>query len=1064
MGSEGAAKSATPTAERPEAVRIWLLGTFRISVGSRTIDSNQWRLRKAAALVKLLALAPGYRLHREQAMELLWPDSGRKAASTNLRRALHAARRILDSAAGSRYLASENESLVLCPEGQLWVDVEAFKEVVATARRSREPAAYRAAIELYTGELLPTDRYEEWAEGRRQELRRTFLSLLVKLAKLHEQREDYEPAIEAMSRVVSAEPTNEEAHADLMRLYALSGRRAESLKQYEHLEEALSRGLGIEPAASSRALKEEIEKGRFPPSSSSSTKATSEDGVRAVAVDAGRHNLPAARTRFVGREWEMLEVKRTLAMTRLLTLTGGGGSGKTRLALEVARGLVGVYSDGVWLVELAPLMEGELVPQAVADALGIRERPGQPLVDTLIDVLRTKQMLLVLDNCEHLIDAVALFVDTLLASCLRLRVLVTSREILGVAGEVVWRMPSLSVPRTDCLPDTGELTQYDAVRLFLDRARLRLPAFDLTPENASAVADVSRKLEGIPLAIELATARVGALSVEQMAEKLKEPLKVLSVGPRTATSRQQTLRGTLDWSYRLLSEPERQLFRRLAVFVSGFTLEAAEAVGKGDGIEEGDVLDLLSRLVDKSLVEAEVGAKGMPRYGMLEPVRQYAQERLRESGEADTAQRQHMTFFLALAEEVESSGRGRRTQLKHLETEQGNLRAALSWSLYPEDLELKKRAESGLRLATALAQAQFWAAYGPREGLRWLERGLAKSSTSSTSVRAAALNEAGFLAVFQEDHKKAVEVLEEGFAFNKRLGEEVGTAIALNNVLQMALQQGDYGRVETIQREAETLLRKSTDRRASAYLLLALGIVAVIRGDRKGGMTLLEESLALNQEVGNRRGITMCLTVLWVGALKQGEYERAAVLLKKNLQVLQELKSKIAIAYALLGSAVVASSQGQAARATRLWGAVEVLQEGIIRRFTPFDLAEYDYESHLDAARSQLDETAWEAAWAEGQEMTPDEAVEYALSDEEEQQAAIAPSMPEEPSVGRQPAAVLTRREREVANLVARGLSNRQIASELFLSERTIENHVANILKKLSLRSREQVASHLGGR
>ena len=425
----------------PEAVRVKLLGSFSVSVGSRTIQHNEWRLRKAAAWVKLLALSPGHRLHREQVMDLLWPDANRQAASNNLRQALHALRRIIATSptAGSRYIASEEESLVLYPGGSLWVDVEAFEEAAATARRAREPAAYRAAIDLYAGELLPGDRYDEWAEARREELRRVFLSLLVELAGLYEERGGHELAIETLQRVLSEEPTRQEGHVRLMRLFALSGRQGAALRQFERLQVTLSRELAAEPAADTLRLREEIADGRFPPEQSALVPPFEE------LPPAGRHNLPSARSSFVGREREVVELKRELALTRLLTLTGVGGSGKTRLALEVARDLVGAYPDGVWLVELAGLPEGALVPQALAGALEVPERPGEPLTNTLAEVLRSRQVLLVMDNCEHLVVAVARLVDKMLDSCPRLRILATSRDGLGVEGELRWAVPSLSV-------------------------------------------------------------------------------------------------------------------------------------------------------------------------------------------------------------------------------------------------------------------------------------------------------------------------------------------------------------------------------------------------------------------------------------------------------------------------------------------------------------------------------------------------------------------------------------------------------------------------------------------
>ena len=559
--------------QKPEAVCVGMLGGFSVGVGSRTIGQNEWRLKRASALIKLLALAPNHRLHREQIMDKLWPHLGKRAASNNLRRTLHATRRVLDPSESSRYLASEEGWLALCPGGALWVDVEAFEEAAATARREREPAAYRAALDLYAGELLPVDRYEEWAEDRREELRRLDLTLLMELAGIYEERGEYESAIEAFSRVTAEESAREEAHAALMRLYALSGNQAEALRQYERLEEVLSRELGIRPNASSRALREEISSNSFLPEGRRNREITPGD-----PASVGGHNLPAPRTSFVGRQSEMVEFKRALAMTRLLTLTGAGGCGKSRLALEVARDLVDAYPDGVWLVQLASLSEGGLVPKALAEAVGTPEIPGRQITEILVQSMRTKEQLVVMDNCEHLVEATARLADTLLDACPRLRVLATSREPLEVAGELNWPVPSLSVP--DGQPSTvEEMERYESTRLFAARASYRRQDFTVTPKNARDVATICRGLDGIPLAIELAAARVGPLSVGQIARRLDDSLMLLTAGGRTAVPRHRTLRATLDWSHELLTEDEKKLFGRLSVFAGGWTLEAAEAVG-----------------------------------------------------------------------------------------------------------------------------------------------------------------------------------------------------------------------------------------------------------------------------------------------------------------------------------------------------------------------------------------------------------------------------------------------------------------------------------------------------
>jgi len=403
----------------------------------------------------------------------------------------------------------------------------------------------------------------------------------------------------------------------------------------------------------------------------------------------------------------------------------------------VARDLVGAYPDGVWLVELAPLSEGTLLPQMVAGALRVKEQPSRPLIDTLVDYLRDKVMLLVVDNCEHLVAATARLADMLLDSCPRLRVLATSREALGIVGEMNWPVQSLSLPDPRQQPTVDELERYESVRLFMERAQYRNPAFILTTQNAQPVIEICIRVDGIPLAIELAAARVG-LSVEQIAARLDDSLRLLTAGGRTATPRQQTLRGTMDWSYDLLSEREQLLFARLSVFAGGWTLEAVELVGVGDGIEEEDVLDLLLRLVDKSLVVAGATEEGRVRYRMLDPVRQYALDKLEERDEAEEARRRHAEIFRGLAEKTETEMRGpeQATWLDRLEADHDNLRGALSWTLERGGPEL------GLRLAVAFWW--FWEARGYfDEGRRWLEQALAKGSRAS-AARAKGLDGVGW--------------------------------------------------------------------------------------------------------------------------------------------------------------------------------------------------------------------------------------------------------------------------------------------------------------------------------
>ena len=1084
--------------KRNVVVRVWLLGGFRVSVGSRTIPQDAWRLRKAAALVKLLALAPGHRMHREQLMDLLWPDSATRTASNNLRQVVYAARKVLDPSSNSsgRYLSLTDEQVFLCPDGQLWVDVETFEGAAATARRSRDPAAYRMALELYAGDLLPEDRYEEWAVGRREGLRQLYLALLIELASLYEVRDEHASAIEALRKATEEDPTLEEAHASLMRLHALSGRPERALAQYARLHDALQKDMGTQPTEATRRVHDEIAAHRF------SSPPPIDDRPRREASGAGTHNLPAQRTSFVGREREMVDVKRALSMTRLLTLTGTGGTGKTRLALEVARDLIGSYLDGVWLVELASLSEPGLVAQEAANVLGVQERPGDPLTDTLVEALAAKEMLLVLDNCEHVVEAAARLVDKLLVVCPRLRVLATSRETLDVSGEVVWAVPPLSLPgdTTNGGLTTETLGRYEAVRLFLDRARLRSPDFGLTRENAGAVARVCRKLEGIQLAIELATARMGALAVEQVAQRLEVSLDVLKGTSRSAAPRQRTLRATLDWSHDLLSEDERTLFRRLSVFTGGWVLEAAEAVGAGSGIEEGlvanpgrasnpPVLDLLSGLVDKSLVVAEADGDGALRYRLLETVRQYATEKLGSGAEEEAVRQRHAMFFLALAEraEPELGGTEQVAWLDRLESELSNLRVALGW------FKESARGMNLLRMAGSLWRFCYLRGHY-EEGRRWLEGALVGGDNTPSPARAKAYLGAGAMTFRRCEYERGREQLEEAVATYRMLEDDQGIASASHMLGSIAGERGDYARSEALHEESlvlrrrfgdeageaqalnylayvawlqekherakelgeETLsrFRRLGDNEIIAWALINLGSSALYAGDHPRARALLGESLALSREVGFKEGVPWSLNQLGVLAYREGDHRWAQELLRESLEGHQDLGDRWRAASVLEVLAEVMCAQGRPEPAACLFGAAAAVREAIT---VPVPLCERaDHEEGISATRAELGEAAWEAAFAEGKAMTFEEVVEYALSMEEPDPSTRP--IPRVPPTD-EPVSSLTRREREVATLVARGLTNRQISTELSISERTASNHVAKVLKKLGLASRVQIVS-----
>lgn len=1032
----------------PEAVRICLLGGFRVSVGARAVGNDRWRLKKGASLVKLLALAPHHRMHRERVMDLLWPDLNTASAANNLYRTLHAARRAFKprgSAADSPYLRLGNEQIELCRERFLWVDAEVFEATAAAARHTRDPAVYEAAADLYAGELLPEDRYEAWTEARRESLRHTYLSLLLELASLCEERGDHERATDTLKKVVAEDKTQEEAHAALIRAYVRSGHRREALLQYERLRQALAE-LDMEPDADIRQLYHDVKIGESLSGASPHVSRHSKVAGHAPG------NLPTPLTSFVGREREVLEVKRALSMTRLLTLTGAGGSGKTRLALEVSRELVGAYPDGVWLAELASLSDPGLVPRSVAAMLGTREQPDRPLAQTICDHLGSKQVLLVLDNCEHLVDAAARFAKDLLSSCPNLTVLATSRESLAVFGEIVWPVPTLSLPDPKAEINVGELMRYEAVRLFVDRARSRLPSFELTPENARSVAAICRKLDGMPLAIELSTARMGALAVEQVAVRLEDSLGFLTGGDRTASTRHRTLRATLDWSYDLLSEPERKLFARLSVFAGGFSLRAAEAVGAGGGIEESAVPDLLSRLVDKSIVVVETPGDSGLRYGMLQPVRRYGRERLGASGEFAGVRRRHARWAFELAREVEPWLRGARREawLGRLESEYGNLRAALDWALETGETEL------GLWFGATLAE--FWYISGNLgEGRRWLEAALAGVAGASPA-RIRALARAGWIAFEQGDYERSVALSRESLALSRGLGDEAGIVAALTNLGWSALLSGGIESACALAEEAAALGRALDDAGGVARALLIPGLAAVVEDDHGRAMALHEESLSLGREAGDSVAMALSLGMAVLACLGKGDTSRARKLLNESFARAPHPRVMIVTAFHLHAAAALASVQGRSGRAARLWSAAESLRETIGAIISPVEHRVYG--PYIASVRSKLDPQKWEAARAEGRMMTVEEAEAYALAEHQDSLRSRGRERPAHKESQRESQTddALTRRQAEVAVLVAHGLTNAQIAGELSISRHTAANHVAKIIGKLNLTSRSQVA------
>ncbi|HZO87161.1 MAG TPA: tetratricopeptide repeat protein [Chthonomonadaceae bacterium] len=727
-------------------------------------------------------------------------------------------------------------------------------------------------------------------------------------------------------------------------------------------------------------------------------------------------NLPQQLTSFVGRERELAEIKSLLPRTRLLTLVGAGGCGKTRLAMQVSADVLEDYANGVWMVELAPISDPALVPQAVATALRVREAPNSTLLETLSDYLRDKSLLLVLDNCEHLVGACAQLADTLLRHCPNLRLLATSREPLNIAGELNVRVPPLALPESGRKLSLESLLTAEAARLFVERATFSQPGFSLTRQNAPAVIQICRQLDGIPLALELAAARVKALPVEQIARRLQDRFRLLTGGSRTALPHQQTLRALIDWSYELLEEKERTLLRRLSVFAGGWSLAAAEAVCTDEEIEDWEILDTLSRLVDKSLVVADE-RDGEARYRMLETIRQYSRDRLQETSEAEELRARHRDYFLALAEEAGPflTGAEQSEWLARLELEHDNLRAALDWCQ-------QHSVGTGLRLAGALHW--FWEIRGYlSEGRERLAALLAHpEAEGATLARAEALHAAGRLAWHQSDYAAARALHEESLALYRELGEKAGIADALGSLGDVEYAQGNYEEARQLQEACLAIRSEMHDRYGMADTLLNLGNIALCQDDYPTARARYEESLALARKLENKRAIAFSLINLGLIAREQhdyaaahtyyeqslvtlrqledkagtatslhnlaevaaqlGKHVEAAALYRESLELFLEMGNKRCIAYVLEGLSGLALAQEQPEQAVRLYAAAAALRKAIDAPLPPATQEEYDH--FLADVRSALGEEVFASAWTEGSFLSLEQAIACALPPQEE--------------------------------------------------------------------------------
>jgi len=999
----------------PPHLKLYLLGSFHLQDEKRPILLP---VGKAQSLFAYLALHPEEHT-REKLAGLYWGDFTDAQARDSLRTLLKKLRKHLDR----RVLLADRTTVQLNPAYPLWVDAKEFMisdfrfqiEDQSSFQNQSEIINLKSKIALYRGDLL-ADFYDDWIAPEREHYRQLYLDALLQFTQAARAASEYERAMQYAQRVLSADPANERAHQHLMFCHLALGDRSAALKQYAACERALQTELAVEPARETTALYRWIQ----------------QTPSERAAIAAQITNLPIPLSSFIGRKKELTDLKQFLTTTRLLTLSGAGGSGKTRLAIQVATDLIDYFHDGVWWVDLAPRTADTLVPQAVAQTLGIRNEAltgtlriqstmpideiesAQLVTESLIHFLREKQLLLVLDNCEHLIAASARLADVLLTHCPNVQIMATSREALGITGERVYQVPTLSLPTQPHLRLADFLIEYEGIRLFVERAGAVKAAFALTEQNGAAVLEICQRLDGIPLALELAAARIKLLSAEEIAARLHDRFNLLTQGSRTALPRHQTLRETIAWSHHLLTGTELILFRRVAVFVGGFTLDAAQAVCADADIQQVQVLDVLSHLVDKSLVI--VDEQGLEtRYRQLETIREYAREQLDGAGETARLRQQHRDFFIGLAEKAEPKLRGAEQfeWLDRLEVEHDNWRAAWGYAIESD-------AALALRLASALLE--FWLMRGdPREGREWMAKLFERiKAWGETARRAQALNVAGRLAhyqsdfvvartlleqslriarglgdkkeiafalvwlgktaVYQRDYQIAQSLLEEGFAMYQELQDEWGIATAFQRLAEIAEIRGYSGK-EQKEFFLHTLAKYQTlgNRFLAAQVLNALGENARFEEEYESAGIFYEQALEVHRELGRFPTATPLFNLAWV-AVHSGDYQKARRLFEESLKLHREYGYKIGMVEECLGGfAAILGMIGKPEAAARLFGAVEALLEKIGRAGGMEQLDQKEYDYYVAAVRAQLNESALAKCWAEGHALTLEQAIEYAL-------------------------------------------------------------------------------------
>lgn len=889
-----------------------------------------------------------------------WPDSPESTARARLRRALHRLVQLLPELPGDeRWVLSDHHSIRWNPAAPFWLDVAEF------TRLSQSENSLDAAATLYRGDLLE-DLYDDWVFPERERLRQVYFQVLTRLIAQRQEESDMSAALDYAQRLLQHDPLREATYRELMRLNAELGDRASLVRTFDTCRGVLADELGVEPARETITLYRRL-------------LAQEEPAPRRTAK--GReilHNRPAEMTSFIGRESDVESVAKLLQTNRLLTLAGMGGVGKTRLAAAAAAKVQQGFTAGGWWVDLGPIADSSLVPQVIATSLGMREPSERPTLEAMIDGLRGKRILVVLDNCEHLIDASARIVHRLLGELPKLTILATSTGPLGVPGETVWRVTPLDLP-----PDPARVADRSSLRdeiqasesacLFLERALSTLPTFVLTPANAPDLARVCRALDGIPLALELAAAQLRVLSLSDLAERLEDRFGLLASGPRTDVPRHQTLRATLDWSHELLAPKEQVLFRRLAAFSGSFSLPALEFVAGDDDLGKPNVLQLLSRLVDKSLVTVVRTASGGVRYRLLETVAQYAQEKLRQSAEWAAVNGRFVAYMVQIAQDAGPNmlrGGEQKSWYTLLESEIDNFRTAMRWAQDAGDAESLARAAAGLW--------PFWWTHGySEEASVWLNAASAEQDVLGPRLRSEVLTAMGRLAILQGYAAAGRELLLENLDICQNLDDGQALADAASNLGIAASYLGDLDQAVEWYERSLAEYRELDDAWGVARSLNNLGDLNMTRQNFAEATVHLEEARRIFHGRNEVFGESVVLINLGRTALHEDQPEVARNYFHKSLKQKMEMQDREGVAWNLEGLAAVAAILGRSERAARLYGAADALRRQI---GVPVSTPDRPfYERYLEAARLQIPPETWGKRWAEGEQLGIEAAVQLAL-------------------------------------------------------------------------------------